>query len=532
MNSSTTKSFPNHFRNLPPEIQRLAQHKVPSQTRFLAVRIAPPRAVGVNCGLVDTVDNHVLAPTPPPARPAFWSEFQEYWARVPEKGLFLALVAGWCALFQLVGTSSFNFTKTPSLFAWMYNAWNEPVMDCGHGILIPFVVAILLWVKRRELAASIATIWWPGLALVGLALLIHVLGFLAQQPRVSMMALFLGLYGLIGLVWGWRTMWVSSFPMVLFFFCLPLGLAAQVVTLPLRLVSVTLTRMVCHGLLDINVVQSGTKLLDPAGKYEFDVVAACSGMRGLVASLLVASVFAMLSLRSVWRQALMLLSTIPLAICGNLLRLTVVVLVGQAYGQSAAMWVHELVWVFDLPDREHRVIAAGGALAEGQTFSQERMNKSKWLVLAAALAMMAVTGDYLAKVRERTHWGAPGVKVGPGPLLTILWVAWWRSKACFCPRRFWGCKGADLPVTQAELEALPKDTTFGRKLYRMDNLSVVISVVLMGSDRTSIHDPHYCLEAADWHIEKTERVVLPMDRPYPYNLQALKLTSSRTGFQE
>jgi exosortase len=309
--------------------------------RKVAVRIAPPGAVGVSWALMDTVDNQVLASHATEARASFWSEFQDYWARVPEKGFFLTLLAGWFVLFQFVGVSSFNFTTTPSLFAWMGNAWNEPAMDCGHGILIPFVVAILLWVKRRELAESIAGIWWPGLVVLGLALLIHFLGFLAQQPRVSMLALFLGLYGLIGVVWGWRTMWVSSFPMVLFVFCLPLGIAAQAVTLPLRMVSVTLTRMVCHGLLDINVVQSGTKLLDPAGKYEFDVVAACSGMRGLVASLLVASVFAMLSLRSIWRRSLMLLSTIPLAICGNLLRLTVVVLVGQAYGQAAAMGVHD-----------------------------------------------------------------------------------------------------------------------------------------------------------------------------------------------
>jgi exosortase len=288
------------------------------------------------------VDNQVLA-SPPSAEPAsFWSEFQDYWSRVPEKWLFLTMLAGWCALFQFVGISSFNFgTTEPSLFEWMDHTWNAPAMDCGHGPLMPFVVAILFWVKRRELAASLAGPWWPGLAVLGLALLIHFLGFLAQQPRVSMIALFLGLYALIGVVWGWRTMWLSSFPMVLFAFCMPLGNAAELVTLPLRMVSVTVTRMICHGVLDIDVMQRGTSLLDPKGKYEFDVVAACSGIRGLVASLVVASVFAMVSLRATWKRFLILLSTVPLAICGNVLRLTVVILVGQAYGQTTAKWVHD-----------------------------------------------------------------------------------------------------------------------------------------------------------------------------------------------
>jgi hypothetical protein len=60
----------------------------------------------------------------------------------------------------------------------------------------------------------------------------------------------------------------------------------------------------------------------------------------------------------------------------------------------------------------------------------------------------------------------------------------------------------------------PRTRHFGRKRYLGQNgFNVVTSVVLMGTDRTSIHDPQYCLEAASWHIEKTEEVLLPMDRP-------------------
>jgi hypothetical protein len=172
------------------------------------------------------------------------------------------------------------------------------------------------------------------------------------------------------------------------------------------------------------------------------------------------------------------------------------------------------------------MLAGTGALAKGETFPEERMNKSKWLVLAAALGMMAATGGYLARLHLLL--GAPGVKVGPGPLYDELGNLVARQSVLL-PEEVLGCKGTNLPVTQVELGALPRDTTFGRKLYQEDCFAVVASVVLMGNDRTSIHDPHYCLVAADWQIEKTEEVVLPMDRPYPYDLHALKLTVSRTG---
>jgi hypothetical protein len=157
------------------------------------------------------------------------------------------------------------------------------------------------------------------------------------------------------------------------------------------------------------------------------------------------------------------------------------------------------------------------------------MNKRKWLVLAAALGMMAATGVYLVSVHQRLRLGEPGVKVGPG----LLYDEHGQLAARECvllPDTVSGMKGTNLAVWQSELESLPKDTTFGRKLYsHTDHFDVQASVVLMKSDRTSIHDPHYCLTAQDWHIEKTDKVLLSIDRPHPYELPAIKLTASRGG---
>jgi hypothetical protein len=154
------------------------------------------------------------------------------------------------------------------------------------------------------------------------------------------------------------------------------------------------------------------------------------------------------------------------------------------------------------------------------------MKQSKWLVLAAALGMMAATGGFLVKVHQHMRLGAPGVKVGPG----LLYDEQGQVAARQCvllPGVVLGFKGANLPVTQGELETLPKDTTYGRKLYSNGRFNVQTSVVLMGSDRTSIHQPQYCLDAQAWHIEKTDQVLLLMDRPHPYQVPALVLTASR-----
>jgi hypothetical protein len=155
------------------------------------------------------------------------------------------------------------------------------------------------------------------------------------------------------------------------------------------------------------------------------------------------------------------------------------------------------------------------------------MNKSKWVVLAVALAMMAGTGGYLAKFRQRMHLGRPGVRVGPVQLFDEEGHLA-ATNGVLLPETVLGAKGSNLPVTRVELDALPKDTTFGRKLYRgRDGFQVMASVVLMGSDRTSIHQPQFCLVGQNWTIDKTEAVLVPMDRPTRYELPALKLTASQ-----
>jgi exosortase len=284
------------------------------------------------------------APMPPSVERdlTFSEEFRSYWAKVPDKGFFLALFASWCVLFQFFGISSFNFgTNTPSLFQWMYNAWNAPMMDSGQGNLIPFVVVILLWVKRQELAETIRGVWWPALAPMGLALLVHIFGFLVQQPRISMVGLFLGIYSLVGLVWGWKTMKASFFPFVLFAFCVPLGTFVQSLTLPLRLLATKMTFLTCNPGLGIPVLQHGTELYDKAGSMYFDVAPACSGIRSFVALLAVTTIFSMLSFKTFWKRALMIGLTIPLVLIFNVIRLVAIILATQAINKSAGLFVHE-----------------------------------------------------------------------------------------------------------------------------------------------------------------------------------------------
>jgi exosortase len=275
----------------------------------------------------------------------FRLEFLDYWERLPNKGFFLALLTAWLALFQFLGSSTLGYVRTPSLFYWMYDAYSGgghlAESDEAYGVLVPFGVLVLFWLKRRELLAGKLTIWWPALGLVAAGLLLHTLGYLVQQPRISVIGLFTGLYGLSGLAWGLDWLRASFFPFFLFAFCVPLGSLAQAITFPLRLLVTGMVEQFCHFLLAIDVVRQGTMLIDPSGHYQYDVEAACSGIRSLAATLLFAIALAFFSFRSWWKRLVLMGSAVPLAIFGNFLRLLAIVLAADIWGQEAGNRVHE-----------------------------------------------------------------------------------------------------------------------------------------------------------------------------------------------
>jgi exosortase len=213
--------------------------------------------------------------------------------------------------------------------------------DDSHGKLIPIVVLGLFWWKRKQLLALPLRLWWPGLLLVGLSLGLQVLGYMAQQPRISIVALFTGIYGLMGLAWGPQWLCESFFPFCLFAFCIPLGWSAVSITFPLRMFVSHAVEVISGNILQIDIQRVGTALLDPNGRYQYDVAAACSGIRSLFATFAVAIIYAVLSFRSWWKRGLLMAAAVPLAVLGNIARMLTIIVAAEIGGQDAGSYVHE-----------------------------------------------------------------------------------------------------------------------------------------------------------------------------------------------
>ena len=314
------------------------------------------------------------------------ADFLQVWRSMPSKGLFFGLLAAWVLLFQFLGNPTLGYVNTPSLFGWWVWVHTRGIIEGqglaigqvlaseeGLGWVIPIVVLGMLWWKRAELLALPKRVCWPALALFVFALLLHILGYVVQQTRLSVVAFFVGVYGLIGLVWGAAWLRATLFPFFLFAFCVPLGNSAELITFPLRLLATKITVILCHGGLDISVVQDGNRMFDPSGRFQYEVAAACSGIRSLTSIFALTTIFGYVTFNATWKRLVLMLAAFPLAVMGNVLRLTSIVLAAEGWGQAAGNWVHHSSVFGLLP----YVPAIAGVLVLGYFLEEKRKPMEK-----------------------------------------------------------------------------------------------------------------------------------------------------------
>ena len=109
---------------------------------------------------------------------------------------------------------------------------------------------------------------------------------------------------------------------------------------------------------------------------------------------------------------------------------------------------------------------------------------------------MGGAAGLLTRLQANQKLGRPGVKTSPIPGSPRLQVD--------LPERVLDYTSEAVEVDKRTLDWLPQDTSFGQRLYRApDGFEVSVNVVLMGSDRTSLHKTEFCLEGQGWRIDRS-----------------------------
>jgi hypothetical protein len=147
------------------------------------------------------------------------------------------------------------------------------------------------------------------------------------------------------------------------------------------------------------------------------------------------------------------------------------------------------------------------------------MKNRKSFLSAIALTMIVGTAVVLAAVPQRL--GRPGVKTSeiPGTIRVKIDL----------PEHVLDFSSTNQEIDAKSLEMLPADTSTADRVYfKPGVIPFAMGVVLMGTDRTSIHKAEYCLQGQGLHIEQATTDTVHIALPEPYDLPVIKIVASGT----
>jgi exosortase len=218
-----------------------------------------------------------------------------------------------------------------STLSWLWSSWN-PSTDYEHGRLIPFIIAGLLIYRLKDLKSAISEGSAWGYLWILIGCLFYVIGYRTIQPRIAIVAFPLILWGSAYAFWGWRVAKLSAFPLFFLLIAIPLP-SFQQATTQLQLLATSLAHH-GSGLCGVETYTQGTTILPVHGDWKpLSIAQGCSGIRSLMALLMISAAWAYMAKMAMWKRVLLFLCAFPLAIIGNALRVISIFVIAQ-YGDA------------------------------------------------------------------------------------------------------------------------------------------------------------------------------------------------------
>jgi exosortase len=230
------------------------------------------------------------------------------------------------AAYLLIGELVVLYAPT-AIFLWQ--RWTMSVWHNAHGLLVPPVVAYLIYHELRRFRGSPPTSTAWGFALLVPALALQAVDAGMHTQLLSAASIVIALPGLSLLLLGIERTRAILFPLVFLLAALPipLGMTEQI-HMQLRLITTVASGWVVP-MLGIPVFSEGTTLHLSQGPLQ--ISDACSGFSTLYAAAAVACLTAHAA-PTMARKALVIVSAAPLAIAANILRIVALVLLIQWRG--------------------------------------------------------------------------------------------------------------------------------------------------------------------------------------------------------
>lgn len=232
----------------------------------------------------------------------------------PDRSSRLALaggLAGFALLLAIFWTHVAHFVLT-----WSTDA------NYSHGFLVPVISLYFANEAARRGAVRIRGGVRLGIGLLGFSILGRIGTALVPVGALGDVAFVIGLAGILALIAGSSGLRRFAFPVAFLLFMVPLPIALySAIATPLQLWVSRAASLVLNAV-GIPVLCQGNMMTLPGGVRMF-VAEACSGMRQLTGFLALTTAVAYLSPRPAWYRAVLVASSVPIAMTANVVRVIV-----------------------------------------------------------------------------------------------------------------------------------------------------------------------------------------------------------------
>lgn len=394
----------------------------------------------------------------------------------------------------------------------MIQSWTQE--EYSHGYLIP-PLALLLLINRMIDSQLSPQGSWLGLGFVLLGVLagsvFQMAGFISVLPQIYVLTLM----GAVILFLGKRCLRPLAGPLLLILFATPLPKFFYYTISSQMQISSTSLGVFLLDAMGVTVFQEGNVI--DLGRYQLNVVEACSGVRYLFPMLSLSFLLAYMFKAAWWKRGVVFFSTIPVSILLNGLRLALIgVTVNQWGSRMAEGFIHDFegfvvfvsgVMILLLEIWVLRKIGVNGGelrfdgvrLPEWRKFPLPDVARSGQIgaLLLGAVLLVSVTASLLVPHYQQAV-----------PL---------RQTFEQFPMKIGEWSGRQTRIDPKELEVLGTDDYLLADYIKPGQPSISLYMLYYPQqDSTSnqaVHTPTVCIPSGGWSVQDTQQRVVPMDDP-------------------
>lgn len=398
----------------------------------------------------------------------------------------------------------------------------------SHGLLVPFIVAFILW-SERDTLPGLRSRPLPliGISMMAASFVMLIGGTLGAELFTQRVSLIVMLAGVVTFFFGARMLQALTVPFALLTLAVPIPqIVFNNIALPLQMLASKLAVLVIR-MTDVPSLRNGNVIdILPYGATQsvsLEVVEACSGIRSLMTLVTLALVLVyftrkgsmgagrgfrdLLRNRDMWRALVLMLSAVAAAVVTNALRVAVTGYLTYRIGKQATEGtVHEVLG-FSV------YLVSLGILIGINSLLRNRFSRSSGDAATASSVCSSTEGSTVVAISSTrfasvisliicasatVNWlGMRGeLKVERKPLAELSSVIGeWRQK---------GGETRFDPQTESVLRA----TDYTMRDYQRDGRSANVYVGYYESQKSgaTYHSPKNCLPGSGWVMKEPELV--------------------------